>query len=898
MSKQLFPVSLTVQIGPQPGQTFAIREGANSIGRDQSNDICLPEQSVSRSHARIVVQPDGVWVEDLGSRNGTFVNGQRITAPTRLQPGDTLQIGTTVTLTASLQAAPAQAPRPDATLVPGATAPGPAVAPLGLVVQHGPQPGQVFPLASGPQTIGRAPGNQITIPESTISKQHAQVTVQSTGVWIQDLGSANGTFVNGQRITAPTRLTPSDVVQVGTTVTLGLQALQPGGAPISTAVRPPAGMAAPRPSKWVGLGIIAGAALLLILAGAAAAAWFFLQRPETPPPLPGPSVLVYEPAPDANAIVNEPLLIYASARDDEQQVGQAELWVDGELVEAQSSDLPDGLNPFTFAPTWTPSTAGQHTFFVRAYSTDGRPGQSDLIGINALEPGSGNEELAYVTQEGDTLETIADKAEVSTEEIIALNPALEEVVTTGGAPPPPVTTTTQVPQPSGKPTAQAPLPPGTIIILPPRSNTANIPIRQPRPPTRPPQPPGRPGAQGKPPDPPPPPCSSLFAPKQQEFFAEITQLTASGPGGTISLADVECYAVIGGSAPLWKSNMSGDTKFPFTAPPARPPLPVNISCLEKGQSGIPPKIPHYLGYIISTVDSLPNRGAGGQFIQQGQHTSVGGKPGYSFKIDYLVCSAPGPCSTKVLGGGGGKPGNFVGINLDGGFRGPTLSWQWQPTPAGVGQQICFEVHERAYKQGGPYFDKRVSTIPPVSVNDLGLINQLAPARNLAKGLGCDMLADYYVLAVGPDGPIEQSQTRPSPPVQGPPCARTATVTFDKVKVRSSPGSPLEMYRIWLIVNTEPIRSWRGAPIVAKPVYNFSQFFPPDNNVFNVRFGSREGLNITAVLFKFDNGWQTWCRGSLSLSNAEVQSLVNRGPTGRTLNPVVQGCDVDVSIQVP
>lgn len=98
MSQQSSSLTLTVQTGPQPGQTFVVKPGVNRIGRAQANDICLPEPSVSRNHARIVIQQGGTWIEDLGSSNGTFVNGRRITAPTRLQPGDTVQVGTSVKL--------------------------------------------------------------------------------------------------------------------------------------------------------------------------------------------------------------------------------------------------------------------------------------------------------------------------------------------------------------------------------------------------------------------------------------------------------------------------------------------------------------------------------------------------------------------------------------------------------------------------------------------------------------------------------------------------------------------------------------------------------------------------------------------------------------------------------
>jgi pSer/pThr/pTyr-binding forkhead associated (FHA) protein len=65
------------------------------LGRDRDSGIKLGEDEfASARHARIEPRPDGIWVEDLGSTNGTFVNGERITA-SRLSPGDVVRVGET-----------------------------------------------------------------------------------------------------------------------------------------------------------------------------------------------------------------------------------------------------------------------------------------------------------------------------------------------------------------------------------------------------------------------------------------------------------------------------------------------------------------------------------------------------------------------------------------------------------------------------------------------------------------------------------------------------------------------------------------------------------------------------------------------------------------------------------
>ena len=65
------------------------------VGRDREAEMWLFDEHISRQHARIdyLTRPVGFVVTDLGSQNGVYVNGQRITAPTLLQPGDQLAFG-------------------------------------------------------------------------------------------------------------------------------------------------------------------------------------------------------------------------------------------------------------------------------------------------------------------------------------------------------------------------------------------------------------------------------------------------------------------------------------------------------------------------------------------------------------------------------------------------------------------------------------------------------------------------------------------------------------------------------------------------------------------------------------------------------------------------------------
>lgn len=84
--------------GPTPGQVIDLSKGDLGIGRDLSNDIVINDVEVSRKHARLQLQGSRFRLEDLGSTNGTFVNGQRLIAPHILVPGDVISLGESVSL--------------------------------------------------------------------------------------------------------------------------------------------------------------------------------------------------------------------------------------------------------------------------------------------------------------------------------------------------------------------------------------------------------------------------------------------------------------------------------------------------------------------------------------------------------------------------------------------------------------------------------------------------------------------------------------------------------------------------------------------------------------------------------------------------------------------------------
>jgi len=79
-------------------------EGENILGRDRDAVVWLDSPTVSRRHARIVVSGDKAMLEDLGSRNGTWIKGRQVTGPVRLSDLDEVKLGSVVAVFRILEA--------------------------------------------------------------------------------------------------------------------------------------------------------------------------------------------------------------------------------------------------------------------------------------------------------------------------------------------------------------------------------------------------------------------------------------------------------------------------------------------------------------------------------------------------------------------------------------------------------------------------------------------------------------------------------------------------------------------------------------------------------------------------------------------------------------------------
>jgi len=97
---------------------------------------------------------------------------------------------------------------------------------MGLIIVQGPGTGHTFTLGTDPVIIGReAPSAKFVIADPAVSRRHAQISHQADGHMIEDLNSTNGTFINAQRVVGAVPLTPGDLIELGTAVTLSYDTL-------------------------------------------------------------------------------------------------------------------------------------------------------------------------------------------------------------------------------------------------------------------------------------------------------------------------------------------------------------------------------------------------------------------------------------------------------------------------------------------------------------------------------------------------------------------------------------------------------------------------------------------------------------------------------------------------
>ena len=189
------------------------------LGRDSSCHLVIVSPTVSTRHARFALGVDGWAIEDLGSRNGTFVEGQRITtrlpltAVTEIRLADVIR-GPLLVVDPGVTDADRLA---DTQIVawPERTAPVPVAQPVRSSI-----------------TIGRAGDNTVVLDDPLVSRYHARVDLLADGsARVVDLSSANGTYLAGQRLVG------EQIVRAGHRVTCGATVFRVTGTGLERVLR-------------------------------------------------------------------------------------------------------------------------------------------------------------------------------------------------------------------------------------------------------------------------------------------------------------------------------------------------------------------------------------------------------------------------------------------------------------------------------------------------------------------------------------------------------------------------------------------------------------------------------------------------------------------------------------
>ena len=183
------------------------------IGRLPENDLVLDDLGVSGHHAQIRWDASTFVLEDLGSRNGTFLNGARMGTPFPLADGALIQVGATqlhFVLASAEKSIQTSAGLPEAPVMPIALPSDPAWGSLQIGERQ-------IALQNSSLNIGRDAQTDIILDDPTVSYIHAQIVLQGTEPYVRDLGSSNGTYVNEGLITVPHLLQDGDVLKLGTT---------------------------------------------------------------------------------------------------------------------------------------------------------------------------------------------------------------------------------------------------------------------------------------------------------------------------------------------------------------------------------------------------------------------------------------------------------------------------------------------------------------------------------------------------------------------------------------------------------------------------------------------------------------------------------------------------------
>lgn len=250
MPSKKLKVTLTVIEGQNKGESFDLEKSLTVLGR-LGCDIPLKDAKISRKHATIEIRSDGVHVKDLGSTNGIFVNDLKV-EEVKLKNLDELTLGFTRMSVAIIEdlksfkehnihrhkssSSSKSASKKDIGNMiaeellrfsrwdvsgesPGGFDENQGLSKVSALLEviDGPDKGKRSKLKRGSSILGRGKKADISFKDTDISRAHAEIEISGKEqAFVRDLGSTNGTYLNGRRVSY-SRIKNDDLVQIGAT---------------------------------------------------------------------------------------------------------------------------------------------------------------------------------------------------------------------------------------------------------------------------------------------------------------------------------------------------------------------------------------------------------------------------------------------------------------------------------------------------------------------------------------------------------------------------------------------------------------------------------------------------------------------------------------------------------
>jgi pSer/pThr/pTyr-binding forkhead associated (FHA) protein len=246
-----------------------LKDGVTRVGSGAGNDVTIVAPGIAHQHCEITVRGEAGTVRPLAESNVVVVNGRQAGPDTPIKPGDLVlfaKVGARLVASERAAAVPAPAPRKPDAEDDGRTRVRMALPKFVLRGVSGTTFGKTYPLF-GTMTVGRHSDCDISVPGEEISRHHAKLSVMPDGVAVEDLGSANGTFIAGKRIHQGL-LKPGEELRLDMVRFL----LVAPGAEVQAATRP---ASAPAPAEAGSGGILWVVLALAALAAVGGGAWYY-----------------------------------------------------------------------------------------------------------------------------------------------------------------------------------------------------------------------------------------------------------------------------------------------------------------------------------------------------------------------------------------------------------------------------------------------------------------------------------------------------------------------------------------------------------------------------------------------------------------------------------------------